>query len=153
MRVWGPLLRAPEPPTRQSAGGVVVGPDGRVLIVNQNGDSWSLPKGHLEPGESELDAARREIAEESGVRQLTYVAELARYTRPRIGLRGGDDPGEMKRIVLFHFTTQQTRLAPADPAHPEARWVSPEEAERLLTHPKDREVFGQLRRRIWPEER
>lgn len=145
-------MSAPEPRARQSAGGIVVGPDGRVLIVNQNGDSWSLPKGHLHSGESELDAARREIAEESGVRQLTYVAELARYSRPRIGLRGGDDPTQIKQIVLFHFTTTQSQLAPTDPANPEARWVTPAEAERLLTHPKDREIFGRLRRRIWPRE-
>lgn len=143
-------MPAREPQVRLSAGGVVIAPDGRVLIVNQNGDSWSLPKGHLEPGESEQEAARREIAEESGVTQLTYVAEVARYSRPRIG-RGGaeDDPSQIKQIVLFHFTTNQTQLAPRDPANPEARWVAPDEAQRMLTHPVDREVFGRLRRRIW----
>lgn len=142
-------MSAPEPQVHRSAGGIVVAPDGRVLIVNQNHDSWSLPKGHLEPGEGEEQAARREIAEESGVTQLTCIAEVARYSRPRIGRGGGDDPGQIKRIVLFHFTTNQTRLAPSDPANPEARWVTPAEAETMLTHPKDREVFRQLRHRIW----
>ena len=46
---------------------------GQVLVVNQRGRSWSLPKGHIEKGESILEAARREIYEESGVKKLKFV--------------------------------------------------------------------------------
>ncbi|MCG3176137.1 MAG: hypothetical protein MOGMAGMI_01077 [Candidatus Omnitrophica bacterium] len=139
-----------EPGSRRriSAGGVVVGRDGRILVVNQNGDSWSLPKGHLEAGESELDAARREIAEESGVTRLSCLGELVRYERPRIARGGGEDLSEIKEIVLFHFETDQTELRPTDPAHPEARWVRPETALTMLTHTKDREVLGRILSRI-----
>ena len=54
----------------RSAGGVVVNAEGKVLVVNQHGTSWSLPKGHIEDGEDALAAARREIYEESGVSDL-----------------------------------------------------------------------------------
>jgi 8-oxo-dGTP pyrophosphatase MutT (NUDIX family) len=53
-----------------SAGGVVTNDEGKVLVVNQRGTSWSLPKGHIDPGESALAAAEREIYEESGIRDL-----------------------------------------------------------------------------------
>ena len=105
----------------RSAGGVVLNVRGEVLVVNQNGNSWSLPKGHLEPGEDELAAARREILEESGVGELELVKKLGTYERARIGLHGQDDTRETKRITLFLFKTRQTDLKPRDPENPEAR--------------------------------
>ena len=124
-----------------SAGGVVLNPKGQVLVVNQFGNSWSLPKGHIDPGEDALAAAKREIREESGVKTLRLVRELGLYTRFRISLGGGDDKSEMKQIRMFLFRTRQTRLKPEDPHNPEARWVAPSKVEALLTHAKDKEFF------------
>lgn len=115
---------------------------GRVLVVSQNGDSWSLPKGHLEDGESEMAAAIREIAEESGVTKLELVRPLGSYERAKIGAGGrGDDASELKTITMFLFTTTQTKLKPTDPKNPEARWVAPSEVTGMLTHEKDKEFF------------
>jgi 8-oxo-dGTP pyrophosphatase MutT (NUDIX family) len=125
----------------ESAGGIVVNPKGEVLVVNQNHDSWSLPKGHVDPGETPLDAARREIYEESGVSRLTLIKPLGFYERYRIAKGGGDDKSELKRIHMFLFSTTVRILKPIDPNNPEARWVSAEDAALLLTHPKDREFF------------
>ena len=66
-----------------SAGGVVLNGSGQVLVVNQRGNSWSLPKGHIDPGEDALTAARREIYEESGVSELDLVKELGSYEYTR----------------------------------------------------------------------
>ncbi len=124
-----------------SSGGVVVNPKGLILVVNQNGNSWSLPKGHVDLGESTLDAAKREIYEESGVQKLQLIKELGSYERPKISIRGGDDPSEIKRITLFLFKTTQTVLRPVDPDNPEARWVEASQVADLLTHAKDKEFF------------
>lgn len=51
-----------------SAGGVVANRQGLILVVaQQNGRSWSLPKGHIDEGEDAETAAIREIEEESGI--------------------------------------------------------------------------------------
>lgn len=128
----------------ESAGGVVINPDGHVLVVNQRGDSWSLPKGHVDPGEDRLAAARREILEESGVAELNLITDLGSYERARISKDGGDDPSEMKTLHFFLFTTRQMKLVPTDHDNPEARWVSLEQAERMLTHPKDRAFIARV---------
>lgn len=122
-----------------SAGGVVLNRRGRVLVVNQRGNSWSLPKGHLDPGESLLEAAVREIHEESGVRRLALLHYLGSYERCRIGRLGGEDASEVKELHFFLFATEQVRLKPVHAAdHPEARWLTLDAAARLLTHPLDR---------------
>ena len=125
-----------------SAGGVVLNEKGEVLVVRQPGGSWSLPKGHLDSGESALGAAQREIMEESGVRDLTLLKDLGSYERYRIGLKKNEeDQTELKHIHLFLFTTKDFRLKPIDPLHTQARWVSKENVAEVLTHPKDKLFF------------
>jgi 8-oxo-dGTP pyrophosphatase MutT (NUDIX family) len=123
-----------------SAGGVVTNNEGKVLVVSQHGTSWSLPKGHIDPGEDALVAAKREIYEESGIRDLEFVRELGSYERYRIGL-DGDDPSELKVITMFLFRTSEKTLRPVDPENPEAKWVEKSKVQLLLTHERDKEFF------------
>jgi ADP-ribose pyrophosphatase YjhB (NUDIX family) len=129
----------------RTAGGVVVNEAGEILVVNQRGTSWSLPKGHIDPGETALEAAMREIWEESGVSDLELVRELGTYQRHKIGIDGGDDKSELKTITMFLFRTTQKELRPRDSDNPEARWVAREEVAGLLTHRLDREFFRGVR--------
>ena len=131
-----------------TAGGVFINRQGRVLIVNQRGNSWSLPKGHVDPGEEPLAAAIREIAEESGISSLDLISTLGAYGRYKIGLDIKDDKSEWKVLLFFLFKTSQNDLSPRDPHNPQARWVDPDEAEDLLTHPRDKAFFKSIRPQI-----
>ncbi len=133
----------------QTGGGVVIGPAGKVLVVNQNGLSWSLPKGHIDPGEDAKKAAVREIKEESGISKLKFLKELGSYKRHKIGLDPNvDDKSELKNITMFLFITSETELAPEDPDNPEARWVDINDVAKLLTHPKDKAFFEDIKSEI-----
>ena len=128
----------------KTAGGVVLNKYREVLVVNQGGRSWSLPKGHIKKGEDSVQAARREVYEESVVKNLTFVKELGSYQRHRIALDGGDDTSELKTIHMFLFRTSQIELRPRDHENPEARWVKKEAVADLLTHRKDKEFFKKI---------
>jgi ADP-ribose pyrophosphatase YjhB (NUDIX family) len=127
-----------------SAGGVVINSEGEVLVVSQHGTSWSLPKGHIDPGENALAAAKREIHEESGIRDLELIRELGTYERHKIAVDGGDDHSQLKVITMFLFRTSEKALRPVDPENPEARWVEKSKVALLLTHEKDKEFFQRV---------
>jgi ADP-ribose pyrophosphatase YjhB (NUDIX family) len=59
---------------RRAARVIVIDPEGAVLLQQIEGDqasrSWVLPGGGLSPGESYQEAARRELAEEVGLREI-----------------------------------------------------------------------------------
>ncbi|MFB6977705.1 NUDIX domain-containing protein [Streptomyces scopuliridis] len=56
---------------RYTADVVAMTPDGHVLLIERGWDPfkghWALPGGHVDPGETALEAAVRELAEETGV--------------------------------------------------------------------------------------
>lgn len=137
-------------PIRISAGGVVLRPDGKIVVVHQMANSWSLPKGGVEKGESLLDGAKREIFEETGITDLTYIDELGTYDRYSIA-RGGvgenrDFPLGRRTFFLFH--TNETEFVPTDGEITEARWVTIDEALALVTHPKDKDFLAAIRGKI-----
>ncbi|MFA6521813.1 MAG: NUDIX domain-containing protein [Candidatus Gracilibacteria bacterium] len=135
----------------KSVGGVVINKKtGKVLVVSQNGNSWSLPKGKFEPGEKDgVEVAKREIKEESGVTELTFVKELPVYERFMLGFNPKEeDKSHLKEIHMFLFETNQDELKPEDPDNPEARWIEKLEVSKLLTHPKDKEFFEKVLKEI-----
>ena len=127
-----------------TAGGIILNELEEIVIVNQNHDSWSLPKGHLEKGETLLETAIREIYEETGLINISLNKDLGFYDRFRIGLDGKDDLTESKRIHLFLFFCKKQKLQPIDPLNPEAIWTSQKNAIKCLTHPKDKSFLENL---------
>jgi len=133
----------------ESAGGIVCNQRGEIaLVVNGPTEYWGFPKGHIDEGEDIEAAARREIEEETGLRDVTFVKRLGSYQRFKGKIGGGDDMSELKLIHMFLFTTKEVQLQPQDAGNPEARWFSPDDVATRLTHPKDREFFVSVRHLI-----
>jgi 8-oxo-dGTP pyrophosphatase MutT (NUDIX family) len=67
-----------------SAGAVIFKREGDkilFLVVYSNRNKiWGFPKGHLEPDETEKEAALREIGEEAGLKNLNFINEFREET-------------------------------------------------------------------------
>lgn len=127
------------------AGGVVLNVHKEVAVVQQ-GDgiskSFSLPKGHIEEGETPLDAAQREITEETGLEKLTLIKKLGTYQRHPIAKDAQFEKKDtLNTYTFFLFTTADEILKPRDPENPRAAWMKKEDVAAALTHPKDKEFF------------
>ena len=125
----------------ECAGGIIINQFNKIAIVNQNHDSWSLPKGHIDKGETAINAAIREIYEETGIINPTLIKKIGTYERYRIGLDGNDDLSELKTIHIFLFQSNQKILTPIDKNNPEAKWINIKEVENYLTHKEDIKFF------------
>jgi 8-oxo-dGTP pyrophosphatase MutT (NUDIX family) len=127
----------------RSAGGIVTHGN-EVLLVCENDCFWGFPKGQLEAGETPLQAAVREIAEEAGCNNCTAVRSLGAYERHPYTLQNTLDTSSIKHITMYLFTTQSKDLAaPTEPTI-RARWVAKDEVAAMLTHPQDRDFYQGL---------
>lgn len=107
-----------------------------MLVVHRAAyDDWSFPKGKLEAGESEEDAAAREVEEETGLR-CTLDRELA--TTSYRDARGRD-----KTVRYWLMTPVGGELRAANEVD-DARFVEIAEAASLLTYPRDRALLTAL---------
>jgi len=127
----------------RAAGGVVysLDPEGnlRILLISDRYGARTLPKGHLEPGESDEQAAVREIAEETGV-VCTLERLLARVRYPIF------KKGVWRDKQVAYFLAQAPYTTPT-PAAAEgitaAEWALPDEALHSLAYAQVREVVRQ----------
>jgi 8-oxo-dGTP pyrophosphatase MutT (NUDIX family) len=131
-----------------SAGGVVVRGDEMIVIVpvKRSADGarvTGLPKGHLDGDETPEQAARREIAEETGV-EADLIEELGdvryRYERRRRRI------DKVVRFYLFRYRSGD--VADHDHEIEEARWVPLERAADELTYAGERDMVKRAQSRL-----
>ena len=115
--------------------GVICFREGEVLLIRRGqpprAGEWSLPGGRIEPGESEQDAALRELAEETGVR-----AELG----PKVAVIDADFEGFCYRLHDYAATWVSGEPVGADDAL-EARFVGMDDIAALRMWPKTEAVI------------
>jgi 8-oxo-dGTP diphosphatase len=98
-------------------------------------DDWSLPKGKLDRGESVAAAAVRELTEETGSAAVLGVRlGASRYRVPQ---------GEK----VVHYWSARAGAGEFTPNAEidQLRWLAPEQADWLLSYPRDREVLERFR--------
>jgi 8-oxo-dGTP diphosphatase len=132
--------RVTPPAAVRAGGGVVWRRDGDgglqlVLVHRPAYDDWSLPKGKIEVGETEEDAALREVEEETGLRcrlgeELPSTSYHDRIGRPK--------------TVRYWAMTPAAGDVAARHEVDEAVWLPLSEARRRLTYARDRAVLDAL---------
>jgi 8-oxo-dGTP pyrophosphatase MutT (NUDIX family) len=146
-RVPSPEPFRPDAPAvaEAAAGGLVYElRQGHVLVLHVRGeDRWGFPKGHIEPGEPVLAAARREIVEETGLEEIRFEEELAevnyRFYDPRRGLN-------VFKTVVYWKVRSGTTAVRLEPTFDEYRWASADEVSKLLKFDTDQRVLEAFRR-------
>ena len=138
-------MSRPATSTEFSAGGVVYrrrGDDYDIVIINRaRYTDWSLPKGHIEEGESHEQTAVREVEEETGIK-ARVVAPLGEivyfYHRGNKGLT---------RKTVYHFLMEAESDEFCEPNWEvaEAKWVPLATAHTLLNYANDRQVVARAR--------
>jgi 8-oxo-dGTP pyrophosphatase MutT (NUDIX family) len=120
-----------------AAGGVVFHHDGQeyhILMILDKYGYWTLPKGHLEIGENDRQAALREIYEETGVRG-SIRADLGEiYYHVQAGQ-------VRKRVHFFLVAAGQTDLKRQIGEIQDLGWVRVAEAPSRLGYENLRPVL------------
>jgi len=133
-----------------AAGGVVVHTSGgqpHYLLIRDGSKSWGFPKGHIEPGESPDDAARREVGEETGLSSLVVRGEIDTidwFFRFR-----GRLVHKVCSYYLMESDSAETSPQTAE-GITECQWLPYDDARTLLTHANARRVLDKAQSMVAP---
>ncbi len=108
---------------------MAVDESGRILLVRQYrlpalARMWELPAGRLDPGETPLSAAKRELVEETGYRARQWRKLVTFYA----------SPGYVSEKMTIFVATElsEGKAQPMEDERIETRWFKPEELERMI---------------------
>jgi 8-oxo-dGTP pyrophosphatase MutT (NUDIX family) len=120
----------------RAAGAVLENDAGEIaLIYRPKYDDWTLPKGKLEPGETEEQAAVREVEEETG-----YTGELG----DELGtVSYTDRHGRPKTVHYWRMNVTGGEFQPNREVS-ELRWLPRDQAAEQLSFDRDREILARL---------
>lgn len=125
-----------------AAGGLLLGAAanrGKIAVVRRRRypGELALPKGKLRPGEEAIEAAVREVREETGYESM--VREYAGSTHYLVS-------GAPKTVAYYLMEAKgMDPVGPTDTGEIEAvDWMTPKEALTVLTHREDRDLVARF---------
>jgi 8-oxo-dGTP pyrophosphatase MutT (NUDIX family) len=126
--------------TQVSAGGVVFRREKDKILFFLLGFKerkiWCLPKGIVEKGESELEAAKREVTEETGIKNLKLINKIG-----SINYQFWFRKNKINKTVHFYlFETGQIETKIGE-EHNAYGWFTFNEAIKTLSYPGEKEIL------------
>src|ERR1700679_2302529 len=103
----------------------------KFLLLYRRGNYWNFPKGHFEPGETSIDAALRELEEETGIKksELRIAPNFRAYERFyfKVGNQGIYDT-----VILFLAETHKAEITIRPREHSGYGWFLQHDALNVI---------------------
>ena len=125
----------------ERSAGVVVFRDapGREFLLLDYGRHWDFPKGHVEAGETDQIAAKRELLEETGIDAVDFVEGYAREIEYYFRGRGG--VLIHKKVIFFLGKVPADANVVVSHEHTGFLWADGIGALTKITYPAAREIL------------
>lgn len=106
--------------------------EAKFLLLHYPGtkrDYWGFAKGHMEQGENETDTLRREIEEETGLKDLVIMPNFRKEIRYFFHLQ---DRTIFKKVIFYLVKVQEQKIQLSH-EHIGYKWLSFKEALKQLS--------------------
>lgn len=137
-------------PKEKSAGAIIYRmKDGvpHYLLLHYPSGHWEFAKGHIEEGETPEQAAKREIEEETGIKNITLIPGFKEYSK-YFFKKSYDLVGEAKKeapwvfkLVVFYLAKTDSEDVKISHEHKGFVWLSFEQSVKKLTFKNAKELL------------
>ena len=119
----------------RSAGAVLLYMESKAepeyLLLHYTAGHWDFPKGNIEAGETEKQAATREIREETGITDIEFLDGF----RMKIEYKYRHDKRLVQKEVVLFLARTRTRQVTLSHEHIGFAWRKYDDAMEQLTYP------------------
>lgn len=127
----------------KSCGAIVYRLDGENIMIlmvrHTNGGHWSFPKGHVEQNETEVQTAKREIKEETGI-------DVEIDTRFKEKVTYSPKKDVLKDVIFFAAKTDSKEYVRQQEEISKIEWVNLDHAEKRVSFENDRRMLKNFRK-------
>ena len=115
-----------------------------LLVYSIRNKEWGFAKGHIEQNETELQAAQREIKEETGISRISFVENFKLTDSYKIKgtLPSTKDRIINKKVIYYLCYTNEDFVCKTDDEIGTCKWVTYEDALSLLKYDKQKEILS-----------
>lgn len=137
INLWGSNKNMPD---EFSAGIVLFRLEDRLrkyLLLHYQGGHWDFPKGHIEEGENEKEAATRELTEETGIKKIQFIdgfSDKMQYFYQR------DGKTMHKEVVYFLAETKEKKVKISH-EHIGYEWLNYKDSLKRLTYKNAKDIL------------
>ncbi len=127
-----------ERPYRPCVGLMIFNNLGKIFSgqrLDNPSNAWQMPQGGIDKGENPIEAAFRELKEETSIKSATYIAEYPEWIKYDVpknladNLWHGQFRGQTQKWLLLHFVGSDSEIN-VNTQNPEFKkwiWMDPEE--------------------------
>lgn len=117
------------------------GNDLKLLLIQHNAGHWAFPKGHADEGETEIQTARRELREETGINDVMLITTPTFEEHYRVNRKG--EPRE-KLVRYWIGYVRDLRVRPQETEVQAYKWATLAEARQLITYTQSRKLLEEV---------
>lgn len=120
------------------------------LLLHYESKHWDFAKGHIEKNETDEETVKREVEEETGIKDLEIIPGFKstikyffRQYKEKVSehdRRRGETPWVFK-LVKFYLAQTWTKEVRLSPEHTEYKWLLYKDALKLLTHKNAKNIL------------
>jgi len=116
--------------------------DSLFLLIQHQAGHWGFPKGHANPGESALETAKRELEEETGIRDCEVLEEPS-FVEHYSFVKEGEPIEKTVTYFLAFVNSMEVQLQAEEIQN--SAWICFEEAVKLITFDANRQVLREVK--------
>jgi len=120
-----------------------------LMLRSSKHGEWGPPKGHAEPGETEIETATREFFEETGLRRISFESGFRESITYNVEKKGN----KCLKEVVFFLCRIDPDLVQISAEHSEIHLGTIDEVEVLILHEDVKAVFRRAQEFITAPER
>ncbi|HBL00046.1 MAG TPA: NUDIX hydrolase [Microcoleaceae bacterium UBA10368] len=116
--------------------------DSLFLLIQHQAGHWGFPKGHANPGESAIETAKRELEEETGIRDCEVLEEPS-FVEHYSFVKEGEPIEKTVTYFLAFVNSMEVQLQAEEIQN--SAWICFEEAVKLITFDANRQVLREVK--------
>lgn len=123
---------------QEKSAGAIVYNNGKFLLLHYAAGHWDYPKGHIEKGEDEKETARRELEEETGIKDVYFVKDFKESIK-YFFRRGKELVQKQVNFYLAETKTKEVKIGTKE--HQGYEWLPYKEAVQRVTYRNAKQVL------------